>query len=87
MINVGLGHEYWQYAATMATFIRNCTPTTSNKGTISPFEAMWGQKPNLHNLPLFRCKSHVHILDTLKGKLDPKTKDCIFLEYADKVKA
>lgn len=57
MIDVGLGHEYWQYAATMATFIRNRTPTTSNKGTISLFEAMWGQKPNLHNLPLFGCKS------------------------------
>jgi hypothetical protein len=87
MIDGGLGHEYWQYAATMATFIRNRTPTTSNKGTMSPSKAMWGQKPNLHNLSLFGCSSQVHVLDTLRGKLDPKTKDCIFLGYAEGVKA
>lgn len=87
MINVGLGHEYRQYVATMATFIRNTTPTTLNKGTMSSFEAMWGQKPNLHNLPLFGCKLQVHVLDTGRGKLDPKTKDCIFFKCAKRVKA
>lgn len=86
MIDVGLGHEYWEYATTMAAFIKNRTPTTSNKGTTSPFEAMWGQKPNLHNLPIFGCKLQVHISDTLREKLNPKTKDCIFLEYAKGVK-
>lgn len=87
MIDVGLGHKYWQYAATMATFITNCTVTTLNKRTISMFEVMWRYKPNLHNLPLFGYKSHVHILDTLRWKLKPKTKDCIFLGYAEGVKA
>lgn len=47
---------------------------------------MWGQIPNLHNLLLFGFKSHVHILDTLRGKLDPKTKDYIFLGYTEGVK-
>lgn len=48
---------------------------------------MWRQKPNLHNLPLFRCKSEVHEPNTLREKLDPKTKECIFLGYAEGVKA
>lgn len=48
---------------------------------VSPFEAMWGQKPNLHNLCLFGCKSQVYILDTVWEKLESKTKDCIFLGY------
>jgi hypothetical protein len=87
MIDARLGHVYWQYDAIMATFIRNRTPTTSNIGTMSLFEAMWGEKPNLHNLPLFGCKSQVHVLDTPRGKLDPKTEDCIFLGYAEGVKA
>lgn len=87
MIDTKLGHENWQYATTMASFIRNRTPTTLNKRTISPFKVMLEQKPNLHNLPLFGCKSVVHILDTLRGKLDPKTKDYIFLGYAERVKA
>jgi transposase InsO family protein len=86
MIDVGLGHEYWQYAAIISAFIRHCTPTTLNKGTVSPFKAMWGQKPNLYDLFLFGCKSQVHIHDTLTGKLNPKTKDCIFLGYAKGVK-
>lgn len=54
---------------------------------VSPFEAMWGQKPNLQDLPLFGCKLQVHVLDTLYWKLNPKTKDCIFLEYVEEVKA
>lgn len=54
---------------------------------VSSFEAISGQKPNLYNLPLFGCKLHVHISDTLQGKFDPKIKDCIFLGYAEGVKA
>lgn len=71
----------------MAAFIRNQTRTTSNQGMVSSFEAMWGQTSNLYNLPFFGCKSQVHILNTLRRKLDAKTKDCIFLKYAEKVKA
>lgn len=40
MIDVGLGHKYSQYVATMAAFIKNQTPTTLNKGTVLPFQAM-----------------------------------------------
>jgi hypothetical protein len=54
---------------------------------VSPFEAMWGQKPNFHNLPLFGCKFQVHISNTLHRKLDAQMKDNIFLEYAEGVKA
>lgn len=42
MIDASPMHEYWQYAATMAIFIRNRTPTISNKCMVSPFETMWG---------------------------------------------
>lgn len=36
---------------------------------------------------MFECKSQVHISNTLRRKLDPKTKDCIFLGYKEGVKA
>lgn len=71
----------------MTTFIRNQTPTISNVGMVSPFEAMWRQKSNLHNLSLIGYKSQVHITDNLQRKLYPKTKDYIFLGYAEGVKA
>lgn len=47
---------------------------------------MWGQKSNLYNLLLFGYKSQVHISNTLREKLDLKTKNCIFLGYAEGVK-
>lgn len=71
----------------MAPFIQNQRLTTSNKGMISSFEAMWRQKPNLCNLFLFGCKAQVYILDDLCRKLNAKIKDCIFLGYAEGVKA
>jgi hypothetical protein len=48
---------------------------------------MWRQKSNFHNLPLFGCKTKVHILETLCWKLNAKMKDCIFLGYVEGVKA
>lgn len=35
---------------------------------------------------MFGCRSQIHVLDTLREKLDPKTKECIFLGYAEGVK-
>lgn len=87
MIDADLGYKYLQYVASMVAFIQNQTQTTSNQGMTWPFKVMWGQKPNLNNLPLFGCKAHVYILDVFCGKLDAKTKDYIFLGYAEGVKA
>lgn len=87
MIDAKLNHKYWQYATIMAAFIKNWTPTTLDKDTISPFKAMWGQNSNFYNLPLFGCKSRVYIFDILTKKLNPKTKDCIFFGYAKGIKA
>lgn len=87
MINANLGHKYWKYTATMAPFLWNQTPTTTNQGMALSFEAMWWQKPNLSNLLLFGYKAQVHILDVFCGKLNAKMKDCIFLGYANGVKA
>lgn len=70
----------------MAAFIRNRTLTTSNKGTKSLFQAMWEKKSNLHNFHLFGCRSHVHIPENFRRKLNLKTKECIFLGYTEGVK-
>lgn len=87
MIDANLELKNWQYAATIRAFIRNRTPTTSNKGMVSPFEEMKGQKLNLLNLSLFGCKLQVHVPNTFQRKLDSKTKGFIFLGYMEEVKA
>lgn len=67
MIDAGLPHEYWQYAAAMAAYIRNRTPTSSNKENMSPFEVLWEKKPDLCTLPLFGARAQVHVPDALRG--------------------
>jgi len=87
IIDAGLGHRYWQYAATMAVYIRNKTPSASNVGSQAPYELLYGRRPDLRSLPLFGAKSQVHIADEKRSKLEGKTLDCIFLGFADGVKA
>jgi hypothetical protein len=87
LIDAGLPHEYWQYAASMAAYIRNRTPTASNPNMASPFEQLWEKKPDLSKLPLFGAKAQVHVPEALRGKLDDKSQDCIFLGYAEGAKA
>ena len=46
MIDAELEHRYWQYAATMAVYIRNRTPSTSNIGLHSPYQLLYGHNPD-----------------------------------------
>ena len=87
MSDAKLAPDYWQYAATMAAYIRNRMPTTSNPNNATPFEILNGVKPDLKNMPLFGATAQVHVPDELRGKLDPKSRSCIFLGYADGAKA
>jgi hypothetical protein len=87
LIDARLPHGYWQYAATMAAYIRNRTPTSSNEDMATPFELLWDKKPDLCQLPLFGAKAQVHVPDALRGKLDDKAEDCIFLGFAEGAKA
>ena len=82
MIDADLSPGYWQYATTMAIYIRNRTPTASNRDMLTPFELVWGHRPIMTNLPLFGATALVHVPDALRRKLDAKTRDCIFLGYA-----
>ena len=87
LLDADLPHKYWQYAATMAAYIRNRTPTTTNLNQKSPFWAMHGVTPDLTKLPIFGCKTLVHVPDEHRGKLDAKAQECIFLGYASGSKA
>jgi hypothetical protein len=71
----------------MAIFIRNRTPTSSNKDLATPYEVLHGQKPDLSRLPRFGGRSLIHIPDQLRGKLDGKAVEGIFLGFADGMKA
>ena len=58
---------------------RNRTPTRGLKGGITPFEAWTGIKPSVYHLRPFGCKVRLHIPDTKRKKLDPKSWAGMFL--------
>ena len=41
----------------------------------------FGKSINLHHLKVFGCRAFVHIPKDERNKLDPKSRDCIFLGY------
>ena len=87
LIDAQLPKPYWEYAIMMAAYIRNRTPSSANENGTSPYELLFGRKPNLRNLMLFGGKVEVHVPDISRGKLDPKSRTCIFLGFADGMKA
>ena len=54
-----LDKTYWPYAINMSSDIKNFCYHSGIKRT--PFEAMYGQKPNLESLKNFVCTAYVHI--------------------------
>ena len=87
LIDAALPKRYWEYAVSMAAYIRNRTPTSSNMNRKSPFEMIHGEVPKLSELPIFGSNMEVHIPDQTRGKLDPKSRRCIFLGLANGMKA
>jgi hypothetical protein len=48
---------------------------------------LYGSKPAIHNLKVFRCKAFAHIPKENRNKLDAKAIKCIFIGYCSKFKA
>ena len=47
-------------------------------------EEAWNEKKvNISYLKVFGCLSYVHIDETVRSKLDPKSKKCYFIGYGD----
>ena len=73
---------FWAEAVNTAVYIRNRCPTVALDGT-TPYEHWFGRKPDVSNFRVFGCCTHVHIPDQKRGKLDKKSKKCIFVGYLD----
>ena len=50
---------------------------------MTPYEAWTGDKPNVNNLRIFGCNAYAHVPKDERGKMDLKTKRCIFLGYGE----
>ena len=77
--------EFWAEAVSTATYVRNCSPTTSLKG-ITPFECLYNRKPDVSNLRVFGCIAFAHIPEHMRKKLEEKSHKCVFVGYPEGTK-
>lgn len=79
IIKAGIPKNLWCYAVETANYLRNRVITRSTG--MSPYERLFGQKPNLNHIRTFGCNVYAKLLDKDRKKLDPKGMKCRFLGY------
>ncbi|KAL4320520.1 hypothetical protein AHAS_Ahas14G0018700 [Arachis hypogaea] len=80
-----LAKSFWAEAIKTVYYVINRLPSTAI-GSKTPME-MWQYKPpNYSSLHIYGCLVCVMYNSQERTKLDPKSKKCIFLGYADGVK-
>jgi transposase InsO family protein len=57
----------WDYAIQVACKLRNCIPSAGQPQT--PYENLFGRKPDISSLKAFVCAASVHILKNKRDKL------------------
>ena len=82
---VGLAKFFWAEAVKTAYYVINQSPSTMIN--LKPPMEMWnGKLAKYSSLHVFRCLVYVIYNSHKRTKLNPKSRKCIFLGYADGVK-
>ncbi|GKD83365.1 gag-pol polyprotein [Tanacetum coccineum] len=85
LATASLGKSFWAEAVNTACYVINRSPSTAVE-LKTPME-MWTGKPvNYSDLYIFGSPVYVMYNSQETTKLDPKSKKCLFLGYADGVK-
>lgn len=77
-----LPESLWGEAITTANYLRNRSPTANSDKT--PWERMFGKKPDLSNLRTFGSKAFVHIPKKKRNKLGDTAEKGIMVGYEPK---
>uniref|UniRef100_A0A2N9GNZ7 Reverse transcriptase Ty1/copia-type domain-containing protein n=1 Tax=Fagus sylvatica TaxID=28930 RepID=A0A2N9GNZ7_FAGSY len=72
---------FWGEALSTAAYILNRVKTKSKP--LTPFEIWTGHQPDMTNLKVWGCKTHVLIPKPLRNKLTDKTWECKFIGYVE----
>ncbi|GKD35608.1 gag-pol polyprotein [Tanacetum coccineum] len=85
LATASLGKSFWAEAVNTACYVINRSPSTAVE-LKTPME-MWTGKPvNYSDLHIFRSPVYVMYNTQETTKIDPKSRKCLFLGYADGVK-
>ena len=76
----GLSNGFWKHAVRTAVHVYNVT--LISKAKFLTLKEMWsGSKPDISHLHIFGCAAYVHVLKGKRQKLDPKSREMIFVGY------
>ena len=81
----GQPNSFWAEAAKIACYVINRSPSTTID-LKTPIETWTGKPAYYSTLHSFKCPVYVMYNTQERKKLDPKSRRCIFLGYADRVK-
>nr|GFB04431.1 Gag-Pol polyprotein [Tanacetum cinerariifolium] len=85
LATASLGKSFWAEAVNTACYVINRSPSTAVELKI-PMEMWTGNSINYSDLHIFGSPMYVMYNTQETTKLDPKSKKCLFLGYADGVK-
>ena len=77
--------KFWAESISTAVYLRNRCPTKTVKGK-TPYEALYGKKPNVNHLRVLVCDVYTHIPKDERSKLDSKARKCVLLGYGETTK-
>ena len=84
-LNARLAKIFWANAMSMSCYLINRSPRAALDGKVA--EEVWiGNEVDYFGLRVFDCPAYVHIPSEERSKLDPKSRQCVFLGYEKGVK-
>ena len=84
--NKQLPGTFWGEAVATAVFLLNRAPTKSVPN-MTPYEALYKKKPDVHSLRTFGCLGHVKKIGAHLPKLADRSSVMIFIGYEPNSKA
>lgn len=81
LIESGLPLSLWAEATAYSIYTKNRCPTQAVDGK-TPYEVLYGNKPNISHLRAFGSKCFVHNDQPNRSKLDPRAFEAIFIGYS-----
>jgi hypothetical protein len=84
-LNAGLARIFWADTVSMTCNLINRLPRAALDGKVT--EELWtGNEVDYFGLRVFGCPAYVYIPSKEQSKLDPKSRQCVFLRYGKGVK-
>ena len=85
LLDAGLSLHMWADAVITASFIRNRSPAAGRDKT--PYELFFGKVPDVSYMRVFGATAFVHVPKELRRKLEPVSREGVFIGYAPNSKA